>query len=118
MRACSLMSTAIPGRWPTIPALPSTMMAISSFLPDRSLDQHQAARCSREGTAPDPGGGRVGGHVEMEQTAAAVADQEEDVEGLESQGLDHEQVSGPDGLSVVGEEGAPALAGRAGPRRR
>ena len=27
--------------------------------------------------APDPGGGRVGGHVEVEQAAAVVADQEE-----------------------------------------
>jgi hypothetical protein len=34
--------------------------------------------------------------------------------GLEGEGLDHEQVRGPDGLSVVGEEGAPALAGRSG----
>jgi hypothetical protein len=43
-----------------------------------------------------------------------VADQEEDIEGLEAQGLDHEQVSCPDGLSVVGKEGTPALAGRSG----
>jgi hypothetical protein len=31
--------------------------------------------------ALDPGGGRVRGHVEVEQTAAIVDDQEEDVEG-------------------------------------
>jgi hypothetical protein len=43
-----------------------------------------------------------------------VADQEEDVKGLEGQGLDHEKVCRPDGLSVVGEEGTPALAGRPG----
>src|SRR5262249_24174140 len=49
MRACSVISTAIPGKWPTIPALPSTMMAISSFLPDRSPDQHQPARCQPGG---------------------------------------------------------------------
>jgi hypothetical protein len=34
------------------------------------------------------------------------------MEGLEGQGLDHEQVCCPDGLGVVGEEGTPALAGR------
>jgi len=62
--------------------------------------------------APDPRRGRVGGHVEVEQAAAVVADQEEDVEGLEVQGLDYEEVGCPDGLGVVGEEGAPALAGR------
>ncbi len=46
----------------------------------------------------------MGGHVEVEQAATVVADQEEDVEGLEGQGLDYEEVSCPDGLSVVGEE--------------
>jgi hypothetical protein len=41
-----------------------------------------------------------------------VADQEEDVEGLEGQDLNHKQISYPDGPGMVGEEGAPALAGR------
>ena len=54
----------------------------------------------------------MSGHVEVEQAAPAVADQKEDVEGLEGQGLNHEQISCPDGLDMVGEEGAPALAGR------
>src|SRR5262245_61049421 len=61
--------------------------------------------------APHPGGGRMSGHVEVEQAAPAVADQKEDVEGLEGQGLNHEHISCPDGLDMVGEEGAPALAG-------
>src|SRR5262249_56145297 len=39
--------------------------------------------------APDPGSGRVTGHVEVEQAAAIVADHEEDVGGLEG------GVSGP-----------------------
>ena len=47
----------------------------------------------------------------MEQAAAVVADHKEDVKGLEGQGLDHEEVSCPDGVGVVGEEGAPTLAG-------
>jgi hypothetical protein len=41
-------------------------------------------------------------------TVTIVADQKKDVLGLESQGLDHEQVRSPDGIRVVGEEGAPA----------
>ena len=64
--------------------------------------------------APDPGRGRVGGHLEVEQAAAMVADQEEDVEGLEGQSLDYEEVGCPDDVGVVGEEGTPALAGRLG----
>ncbi len=62
--------------------------------------------------ARDPSCGRMGGDVEVEQAAAVVADQEDDVEGSEGKGLDHEQISSPDGFSVVGEEGAPALAAR------
>ena len=61
--------------------------------------------------APDPGSGRVTGHVEVEQAAAIVADQEE---VWKVEGLDHEQVRSPDRLSVVGEEGTPAWTGRSG----
>ena len=56
----------------------------------------------------------MGGHLEVDQLATAVADEEEDVEGLEGQGLDDKEVGRPDRLSVVGQEGAPALAGWAG----
>jgi hypothetical protein len=56
----------------------------------------------------------VGGDAEVEKAAAIVADQEEDVEGLEGQGLNHEEIGSPDGLGVVGKEGTPALAGRPG----
>ena len=54
----------------------------------------------------------MGRHLEVHQLAAAVADEEEYVEGLETDGLDHEEVGRPDGLGVVGQERAPALAGR------
>ena len=65
--------------------------------------------------APHPGSG----HVDVEQAAPAVADQKEDVEGLEGQSLNHEQISCPDGLGMVGEEGGQLwLGGRAGPRPR
>jgi hypothetical protein len=40
----------------------------------------------------------MGGHVELEQAAAVMADHEEDVEGLKGQRLDREQVRSPDGL--------------------
>jgi hypothetical protein len=56
----------------------------------------------------------MGGHLEMDQLATAVADEEEHVEGLEGQGLDDKEVGRPDRLSVVGQEGAPALAWWAG----
>jgi hypothetical protein len=49
-------------------------------------------------------------YLEVDQLASAVADEEEDVEGLEGPGLDDEEVGRPDRLSVVGEEGPPALA--------
>ncbi len=44
----------------------------------------------------------MGGHVDVEQATPIVADQEEDVQGLEGQGLNHEQISCPDGPGMVG----------------
>ena len=61
---------------------------------------------------PDPGGGRMGGHFEMDKLATPVTDEEDDVERLEGQRLYDVKVGGPDRLSMVGKEGAPALAGR------
>ena len=63
---------------------------------------------------PDPGRGGIGSHREVDQLATSVADEEEDVEGLEGQGLDDKEVGRPDRLGVVGREGASALAGWAG----
>jgi hypothetical protein len=51
---------------------------------------------------PDPRRGGMGSHLEMDQLATSVADEEEDVEGLEGQGLDDKEVGRPDRLSVVG----------------
>jgi hypothetical protein len=69
--------------------------------------------------APDPSGGGVGGHVEVKQAAAVVADQEEDIESLEGQGLNHEEVSCPDGLAWLARKVRQLwLGGRTGPRRR
>jgi hypothetical protein len=54
----------------------------------------------------------MGTYLEVKQLTAVVADEEDGLEGLEGQGLDDEEVGGPDCLSVVGQEGAPARAGR------
>jgi hypothetical protein len=56
--------------------------------------------------------------LEVEELSATVADEEQHVQGLEAEGLDHEQVGGPKGACVVDEEGAPALARWSGVGRR
>jgi len=38
----------------------------------------------------------------MDEFAALVPDEEEDVQSPEANGLDHQQVSGPDALPLVG----------------
>jgi hypothetical protein len=48
------------------------------------------------------------GHLDMQHFAAGVADHEEAIEGLEPQGLDAEEVTGPDLRSVPFEKGSPA----------
>ena len=58
--------------------------------------------------------GGVAGHLEVDQLATAMANEEEDEEGLERQGLDDKEVGGPDRVSMVGKDGAPALAGWVG----
>jgi len=69
-------------------------------------------RCGFDQLPPDPYGGRMGGHLEVNELATPMTDEEDDVERLKGQGLDDEEVSRPDRLSMVGQEGAPALAGR------
>src|SRR5713226_2932530 len=59
---------------------------------------------------PDPGGGRTGGDVEVEQFPPLVTDEEEDVEGPEGHGLDDKQVGGPDAAQLIRQESSPALA--------
>ena len=68
--------------------------------------------CGFNQLPPNPGFGWMGSHLEVKQLTASVVDEEDDVERLEGQGLDDEEVSGPDRLSMVGQESAPALAGR------
>jgi len=68
--------------------------------------------CGFDQLRPNPGGGGLGGDLEVDQLAPPMADEEEDVHRLEGQGLDNQEVGGPDPLSVVGEKGEPTLAGR------
>ncbi len=77
-----------------------------------------APGCGFDHLATDPSGSRMSGHVEVEQAATVVADQEEDVEGVEGQGLDREEICCPDGLSVVGKVRQLWLGGRDGPGRQ
>jgi len=44
--------------------------------------------------------------------ATSCRSEEEDVQHLESQGLENQEVGGPDHLRVIGEKGAPTLARR------
>jgi hypothetical protein len=70
--------------------------------------------CGFDQLPPGPDSGGMVGDLEVDQLATTMADEEEDVEGLEVQGLDDEQVGDPGRLSMVGQEGAPALVGWAG----
>ena len=71
-------------------------------VPGRGLDQ----------LPPDPGGARMGGHLEVDKLTATMTDEEKDLQGSKGQGLDDEKVSRPDRLSVIGKKCAPALARR------
>ena len=54
----------------------------------------------------------MGGYLEVDELAAAMTDEEEDVKGLEGQGLNNQEVGRPDRLSMIRKEDATALAGR------
>src|SRR6266540_7330536 len=53
----------------------------------------------------------MGGHLEVDELTTAVADEEEDVEGPEGEGLNDKEVGCPHRVSLVSQEGSPALAG-------
>src|SRR3984893_4013813 len=58
-----------------------------------------------------PGGRRLASHVDMQNRAATVFDDEEAGEQLEGQWGGREKIAGHDRLAVVGEEGRPAAGG-------
>src|SRR5712691_6467757 len=66
-----------------------------------------AVRRGVEELLPDPGHRWVLGDVEIDQVAAGVLDEEQNIERLEGQGLQDEQVHGPDPGDLVVQEGAP-----------
>src|ERR1035437_1221830 len=53
--------------------------------------------------APDPGGARARGDPDLHQLPPSVPDEEEDVQGLEADGLDHELIGRPDALEPGGQ---------------
>ena len=88
-------------RYAQPPELPIEVIAIAGV---SVMDQVRrlAAPWSRlQDLAPDPSGCGVGGHVEMDQFTALVPHEEEDLQSPEANGLDHQQVSGPDALQFV-----------------
>src|SRR5712691_6677675 len=58
---------------------------------------------------PDPGRRRARGDLALNQLPALVADEEEDIQGLEADGLYNEQVGGPDALDLIPQERFPGL---------
>ena len=60
---------------------------------------------------PDPGSTRVGRQVAMDQLAASVRNEEEDIQRPKGEGLNGEQVRRPDLWPMVGQEGPPGLTG-------
>jgi len=81
----------------------------------------QELRRAVEGSIPDllpyPGLGRVPGDVDLDDSAGAEFHDDEDVEGLEADGLLDAEVAHPDGIGLVLEEGAPGLRWLTGLRR-
>src|SRR5437660_387518 len=64
----------------------------------------------------DPRGCRLASHVDVQDPAPTVFDDEEAREQLEGQHGDGEEIAGDDRLAVVGEEGRPAAGGIAAAR--
>ena len=62
-----------------------------------------------DGLPPDPGSRRAGRYVELNQLPAQVADEEEHVQALHADGVDHEEIGRPDAFDLVAQERSPAL---------
>jgi len=62
--------------------------------------------------SPDPRSRRARRDVEMDHLPASVVNEEEDIQGLETDRLNHEEVGRPDALELVGQECAPTLSVR------
>jgi len=79
------------------------------------VKQHEAIRTIARKYIPqllhDPRGCRLASHVDVQDHAPTVLDDEEAREQLEGQRGDGEEIAGDDRLAVVGEEGRPAAGG-------
>src|SRR5713226_9635410 len=79
------------------------------------VKQHEAMRTIARKYIPqllhDPCGCRLASHVDVQDPAPTVFDDEEAREQLEGQRGDGEEIASDDRLPVVGEEGRPAAGG-------
>jgi hypothetical protein len=66
-------------------------------------------RCRLKQLLPDPSRRRTGRDVEVDRLTALVADEEEDVQDPVVNGVDDEQISCPDALDLIREEGSSRL---------
>ena len=93
---------------------PSGRLAEVTAIHGISIAQQMAwlvtPRCRFDHLTPDPGRGRVRGHVDVHQLAPTVGDEDQHVEGLEREGLYGEQIRGPEMVGMIGQERAPGLA--------
>ena len=88
-------SGAAPAEIPAPDAIAVMDQVVRPAVPGRGFDQ----------LPPDPGGAGMGGHLEVNELTTAVADEEEDVEGPEGEGLNDNEVGPTDRLSLVSKEG-------------
>jgi len=72
-----------------------------------------APRRGGDELAPDPVGGRMCSHIEVDEPPSVMGDEEEHEERVEGNGLHGEEVGGPNVWCVIAEEGAPGLRRRA-----
>src|SRR5712691_7914511 len=82
-----------------VDGIPVVDQVLRSSAPGRRLQE----------LVPDPGGGRTGGDVEVDQFPPFVADNKEDEKGPEAHCLDNEQVGRPDAAQLICKEASPAL---------
>jgi len=72
-----------------------------------------APRRGGDRLAPDPVGGRMCSHIEVDEPPSVVGDEEEHEERVEGNGGHGEEVGGPNVRCMIAEEGAPGLRRRA-----
>ena len=88
------------------------LVKIATVIAVPVVDQEFRLPAERRGLqhlAPNPGGGGAGGDVDMHPFASIMAEREEDLGDAVADGLDHEEVGGPDAAQLVAQEGPPVL---------